>query len=135
MKTLLVYCGLCVYCRFRCFCRIFHVILLALASLCTKHYYSDHCIFIANKVGFVVDEVALRLDCVQVIWFSPVGNIPSVPHKHSFFYHGGHTRIILPTNHIVSFTFENLRAKNLCVMDSLLKSFYVSYSIPSKKFC
>lgn len=118
-----------VYCLFRCFGRIFHVILLALASLYTKHYYSGHCVFIANTIGFVVDKLALRLVSVQVIWFSPVRNIPSVPHKYSFFYHWRYRSIILQTNRIVSFTFGNLRSKIWCVMDLLLKS----WRIPSKQ--
>lgn len=99
-----------VYCLFRCFGRIFHVILLALTSLYTKHYYSGHCVFIASTIGFVVEKLALRLLSVQVIWFSPVRNIPSVSHKYSFFYHRCCTRIILATNRVVIFTFENLRA-------------------------
>jgi len=118
---------------FRCFGRIFHVILLAITSLYTKHYYSGHCVFIASTVGYVMDKLALRLVSVQVIWFSPVRNIPKAPHKYSFFYHRGYTRIILPTNRVVSFMFENLCAKIWCVMDLLLKSLYVSYSIPSKQ--
>jgi hypothetical protein len=106
-----------VYCLFRCFGGIFHVILLALPSLYTKYYYSDHCAFIASVVGFVLDNVALRLVSVQVIWFYPVRNIPSVPHKYSFLYRRGYTLIILPTN----CTFENLHAKIWCVMDLLFK--------------
>ena len=59
--------------------------------------------------------MALRPVSVQVIWFSPIRNIPSVAHKYSFFYQRGYTRIILPANNMVSFTFENLRVKNLFI--------------------
>jgi len=80
-----------------------------------------------------MDKVAMTLVPVQVIWFSPVRNILSVPHKYSFFRHRGYKRIILPINRVVSFMFDNLSAKSWCVMDLLFKSLYVSYSVPPKQ--